>query len=98
MKLNLPANTTQNEFLNVKPNVTLSVEQLQCPTNSYSNLMSLTSVNTKEAVRTPQAIIYCNACIVTEDMQDVLGDHIVQNHPNIDLKCVTFYHRHIGEG
>ena len=91
-KLSLPADTKQIEFSNAKPNVTLSVQQLQCPTNSYSDLISLISADTKEAANIPQTIIYCNARIVTEDMQDVLWDHIVQNHPDIDPKCVEFYH------
>ena len=95
-RVGLNSDTVRIELSNAKPNIALSVRTLQCPKDSYLDLIPLIPLDTTEPGDIPQTLVYSNFRIEVEDMQDVIRAHIERKYPTIPPECVKFYHRHIG--
>ncbi|KAI5900596.1 P-loop containing nucleoside triphosphate hydrolase protein [Schizophyllum commune H4-8] len=93
--LNLPPDCDRILFSNSKPNITLSVHQLQHPDSSFADLVTLIPDNATCAEDIPMTLIYASSRLEVEDMQDFLRRHLPVGIPKT---AVEFYHRHIEDG
>ncbi|KAL1665633.1 P-loop containing nucleoside triphosphate hydrolase protein [Schizophyllum commune] len=82
-------------YSNAKPNIALSVRQLQHPDNSYADLVTLIPKDAKSASDIPMTLVYAGSRTVVEEIQDFLRRHLPAGIPQ---GSVEFYHRFIEDG
>jgi hypothetical protein len=75
-KVGLNSDTVRIELSNAKPNIALSVRILQCPKDSYLDLISLIPLHATTPEDIPQTLVYSNFCIevVKDKISDAIGN------------------------
>lgn len=94
LTLNLPNDCGHILYSNAKPNIALSVRQLQHPDGSFADLVTLIPKHAKDASDIPLTLIYANSRVEVEEMQDFLRRHLPAGIPG---DCVEFYHRYVSD-